>query len=73
MVQEIRVSETLTVEIGTVMETGEKMLVLDRAAGGLVSVHLSEVKALVAALSEAAARLAAEAAGDDFVETDELW
>ena len=64
MVQEIRVSQSLTVEIGTVMETGEKMLVIDRAGGGLVSVHLSEVKSLAAALTDLAARAAAEAVGD---------
>lgn len=70
---QIQVSETLIAEIGLVLESGERMIVIDRVAGGLVAIHLREVRALVAALSELGGQLAADS--DDAVEvfTEDLY
>jgi len=69
---QIRISDTLGIET-TGGESSPLGVRIIREGGGLVWVRLDEVKALVAALTEAGARIAADAAGDEFVETDDLW
>jgi len=68
--QQIQVSDTLSVEVAAGGEPGLRIV---RDGGGLVLVRLEEVKALVAALSELAGRAAAEASGQEYVEDGDLW
>ena len=61
--QDIKVSETLKLELSMVKGPQARLV---RDGGGLVVLELSEVRSLIEGLTEAAARLAAIEAGDEF-------
>ena len=71
MSQEIRINDTLSIDYGQ-LHSGP-FVAIQRIDGGRVVLDVGEVRGLIDALSEAAARAAADAAGDDFTEVDDLW
>lgn len=67
----IQINEALSVES---QQQGDRLILrIVRKDGGIVTIRPGEINDLFKALTEAAARSAAAAVGDDFVSSDDLW